>query len=46
MMDKKMLEQVFEHHCEPELFHDLKANVRWLERQRLVSTFETDELFT
>ena len=46
MMDKKMLEQVFEHHCEPELFHDLKSNVRYLERQRLVSTFETDELFT
>ena len=46
MMDKKLLEKAFELHREPELFHDLKSNVRYLERQRLVSTFETDELFT
>lgn len=46
MMDQKMLEHVFHQHSQPPLFHDLKQNVRWLEKMRLVSTFETEELFT
>ena len=46
IMDRKILETVFDTHGKPELFHDLKTNVRWLEKHRFVSTFETDELFT
>ena len=45
IMDHGILETVFDTHQKPELFHDLMENVRWLEKHRFVSTFETDELF-
>ena len=45
IMDHGILETVFDTHQKPELFHDLMDNVRWLEKHRFVSTFETDELF-
>ncbi len=45
MMGPYELDYYFEHHKAPQSFHDLKSNVRWLETNRLVSTFETEEMF-
>ncbi len=45
IMNPSELDYYFEHHKAPQTFHDLKSNVRWLERHRLISTFETEEMF-
>lgn len=45
MMTSSDLEYYFEHHQVPMLFHDLKTNIRWLQKQRFVSTFETEDMF-
>ncbi|MBE6107960.1 MAG: hypothetical protein E7192_04905 [Erysipelotrichaceae bacterium] len=45
MMGIKDLNSYFESHKIPEGFHDLTSNVRWLEKHRFVSTFETEEMF-
>lgn len=45
MMDQNDLVYYFRHHTVPENFHDLKTNIRWMEKQRIVSTFETEDVF-
>lgn len=45
MMGQKELNCYFNSHQAPEEFHDLRSNVRWLEKHRFVSTFETEALF-
>ncbi len=45
MMGRKELDCYFASHQAPKDFHDLQSNIRWLEKHRFVSTFETEELF-
>lgn len=45
MMDLNDLSFYFAKHQLPASFHDLQTNVRWLEKQRIVSTFETEQMY-